>query len=51
MMMKKDEVLHLKKDNRIFLDEEKERVQSEADQEIAEVTWKYIVFGAMFTVY
>lgn len=36
-MMKKDEISHLQKDNKQFLDEEKERLQSECDQEIAEV--------------
>ena len=36
-MMRRDEMGHLKKDNKVFLEEEKERVQSEAEQDIAEV--------------
>ena len=37
LMMKKDEIAHLKRDNKQFLDEEQERLQTEAVQETAEV--------------
>ena len=37
LMMKKDEIVHLKRDNKQFLDEEQERLQTEAVQETAEV--------------
>jgi len=36
-MMKKDQISHLKRDNQQFLDEEKERLQTDSVQETAEV--------------
>ena len=40
-MMKKDEIAHLKRDNEQFLEEEKERLQTDSVQETAEVRQFY----------
>ncbi|XP_063680875.1 uncharacterized protein LOC134816076 [Bolinopsis microptera] len=37
LMMKKDQITHLKRDNQQFLDEEKERLQTDSVQETAEI--------------
>ena len=42
---------HLKKDNKVFLEEEKERVQSEAEQDIAEVPYfSFLVAFSLDTI-
>lgn len=48
-MMKKDEIAHLKRDNKQFLDEEQERLQTESVQETAEVRGTLVTACFLFS--